>query len=379
MRVDVYLADVYLADVYRADVKKLVQAATFNQRRLQRMLTIFSCFTGAEKPLRVAHALVAAVLSLLFVTNTAAQDGPLPSWNATPTRAAIIAFVERVTNPESADYLSPGERIAVFDNDGNLWAEQPAYFQLQFVLDQLQLLAPAHPEWLEQQPFKAAIEGDMKALAASGEAGLIELLMATHAGMSSAAFAAAVSDWLEQARHPRFDKPYNELTYLPMRELLDYLTDNGFTNFIVSGGGVAFMRAWAPAAYGIPAERIIGSRVSIEYVSDEQGTRLERRADIAHINDKGGKPVGIQQIIGRRPVFASGNSDGDFQMLEWTSAGEGPRFALLLHHTDSEREWAYDSESHVGRLDRALSEAGGRGWTVVDMAKDWNKVFAFQE
>lgn len=328
----------------------------------------------ASKLARLSLGLMLSVAG----ANLGAVESPLPSWHDTPTRSAIIDFVTRVTDPTHADFLPVVNRIAVFDNDGNLWAEQPVYFQLLFVLDRVKALAPEHPEWRHEQPFKAALEGDMAALGAAGEEGLIELLMATHAGMSSEAFADTVSRWLETARHPRFDQPFQALTYRPMRELLAYLSTNGFTNFIVSGGGVAFMRVWAPQAYGIPSERIIGSRVVLEYMSDEDGPRLVRQAQIAHLNDKAGKPVGIQQLIGRQPVFASGNSDGDFQMLEWITSGDGPRFALLLHHTDGDREWAYDRESHVGRLDRGLVEAKKRGWTVIDMARDWRVVFDFQ-
>lgn len=327
------------------------------------------------------RVLVLPVLVLASVTfgPAVAFGDALPSWNDTATRASIIDFVKRVTDPGSPDYVAVEDRVATFDNDGNLWAEQPAYYQLVFALDRLREMAPEHPEWREQQPFKAALAGDMKTLAASGERGLLELVMASHAGMSSDKFAHSVADWLATARHPRFDQPYNAMTYKPMRELLDYLAANGFSNYIVSGGGVAFMRVWATEAYNIPSQRIIGSRVALEYVSDDEGERVERQAKIAHINDKAGKPVGIQQHIGKRPIFASGNSDGDFQMLEWTTAGDGARFGLLLHHTDGEREWAYDRESHIGRLDRGLDEAEARGWTVIDMAQDWGQVFEFDE
>ena len=302
----------------------------------------------------------------------------LPSWQDTAARAAIIDFVDRVTAEGGAEYLEPEARIAVFDNDGTLWAEQPLYFQFFFALDRLRELAGQHPDWQAEQPYAAALAGDVATLQESGLHGIVEVVMASHAGMDTVEFAAQVSAWLAQAQHPRFQRPYAELTYLPMVELLRYLEANDFRNYIVTGGGAAFVRALAPDAYGIPVERVVGSRLKLEYESRDGAPRVARLPELVHVNDKGGKPVGIMQLIGRRPVFAAGNSDGDLQMLEWTTAGPGPRFGLLVHHTDAEREWAYDRDSTVGRLDQALDLAPFAGWTVVDMARDWRRVFAFE-
>ncbi len=313
-----------------------------------------------------------------FGAQVRAAEEPLPSWRDTPTRAAILDFVARVTDPAGGDFVPPEARIAVFDNDGNLWAEQPVYFQLLFAVDRLEALAAEDPALRRQPPFSEVLANGPAALAGLDEAALVKLVLATHTGLDSATFNGLVADWGASATHPRFGQRYTDLTYAPMRELLDPLEDNGFTCYIVSGGGVAFMRAWAPAAYGIPPERIIGSRFQLTYRADDSGGTLQRLPELAHINDGPGKPVGIQQVIGRRPIFASGNSDGDLEMLTWTTGGEGPRFGLLLHHTDAEREWAYDRESHVGRLDEGLERAPALGWTVVDMARDWARVFAFE-
>jgi hypothetical protein len=317
-------------------------------------------------------------LALLASVNLAGAGEPLPSWHDKASRAAIMDFVEQVTDPAGEDFVPAAERVAVFDNDGNLWAEQPVYFQLLFAVDRLRELAAADPALGEQEPFRRILAEGPAALAGLEEAELVKLVLATHTGMSSAAFSEAVASWVQTAEHPRFGRRYTELTYAPMRELLAYLADHDFRCYIVSGGGVAFMRAWAPAAYGIPPERIIGSRFKLAYRGDDAGPALQRQPDLAHINDGPGKPVGIQQVIGRRPLFASGNSDGDLEMLTWTTSGDGPRFSLLLHHTDAEREWAYDRDSHVGRLDEALRHASASGWTVVDMARDWKRVFAFE-
>ena len=313
-----------------------------------------------------------------FGTQARADEAPLPSWRETPTRAAILDFVARVTDPAGDDFVSRDARIAVFDNDGNLWAEQPVYFQLLFAVDRLAALAEQDPTLRQQPPFSDVLAGGPAALARLDQAALVQLVLATHTGIDSDAFNTLVADWAASATHPSFGQRYTELTYAPMRELLDHLARNGFTCYIVSGGGVAFMRAWAPDAYGIPPERIIGSRLQLRYQADDAGGQLQRMPELAHINDGPGKPVGIQQVIGRRPIFASGNSDGDLEMLSWTTGGAGPRFGLLLHHTDAEREWAYDRESHVGRLDEGLKQAPARGWTVVDMARDWARVFAFE-
>ncbi len=316
---------------------------------------------------------IAGLLLLLFMGGVYAEV--MPSWNDGASRAAIISFVERVTEKGGADFVPVEERIAVFDNDGTLWSEKPAYFQLLFAIDRVKALAPRHPEWKQKQPFKAVLDNDMKALAASGEKGLLELVMATHAGMTTDEFESVVTDWLHTARHPRFKRPYTELVFQPMLELLDYLRDNGFKTFIVSGGGIEFMRPWVQAVYGIPPEQVVGSTIKVKYEMREEGPVLTRLPEIDFIDDKAGKPVGIHRFIGRRPVFAGGNSDGDLQMLQWTTAREGASFGLLIHHTDAEREWAYDRKSHVGKLDKALDQAADAGWSVVDMQKDWKVVY----
>jgi hypothetical protein len=315
------------------------------------------------------------VCSLLLLFSGWAGAAVLPSWNDGEPRSAIIAFVERVTDPQDADFMPVDERIAVFDNDGNLWSEKPAYFQLLFAIDRVKALAPKNPEWKDKQPFKAVLENDMDALVASGEKGLIDLVLATHAGMTTVEFEQVVTDWLAEARHPRFDRPFTELIFQPMLELLDYLRDNGFKTFIVSGGGVEFMRPWVQGVYGIPPEQVVGSTIKVEFEMRDNGPVLVRKPEIDFIDDKAGKPVGIHQFIGRKPIFASGNSDGDLQMLQWATAGDGPSFGLILHHTDAEREWAYDRESHVGRLDKALDLAPASGWVVIDMKKDWKRVY----
>jgi len=316
------------------------------------------------------------VLAAIIVPVAAAQAAdPLPSWTDGPTKQAIETFVQKVTDQQGADYVPPADRIAVFDNDGNLWAEQPVYFQLLFAIDRVKALAPEHPEWKDKQPFKAALEGDMEALAASGKKGLLELLMVSHAGNTPEEFQETVTDWLVTARHPRFKRQYTDLVYQPMLELLAYLRENGFTTYIVSGGGIEFVRAWSQPVYGIPPSQVVGSSIKTEYKLVDGKPTLMRLPELNFIDDKEGKPVGINQHIGKRPILASGNSDGDFEMLEWTTAGDGPRFGLIVHHTDAEREYAYDRDSHVGRLDKALDMAADKGWVVVDMKNDWNQVF----
>lgn len=313
--------------------------------------------------------------SLLTFLQTSRAAELLPSWNDGPSKKAIVEFVGKVTQAGGVDYVPPAERIAVFDNDGTLWSEQPMYVQLAFALDRVKALAASHPEWKEKQPFKAVLEGDIETLAKSGESGLLELVMATHAGMSSDEFSQIADDWIKTAKNPKTGKPYTEMVYQPMLELLAYLRANGFTTFIVSGGGIEFMRPWAERVYGIPPEQVIGSSIKTKYEVRDGRPVLVRLPEIDFIDDKAGKPVGIHSRIGRRPLAAFGNSDGDLQMLQWTAAGSGPRFMLLVHHTDAEREWAYDRKSHVGRLDKALDEAAARGWTVVDMKKDWKVVY----
>ncbi len=309
---------------------------------------------------------------------SAALADPLPSWDKGQTKQAIVKFVQAVTDKSSPNYVSPEQRISTFDNDGTLWAEQPMYFQGFFTFDRVKALAPQHPEWKERQPFKAILENDMKALAASGERGVMEIAMTTHAGMNTGDFEKIVKDWLATAKHPRFNRPFTDLVYKPMLELLIYLQENGFKTYIVSGGGVEFMRPWTEKVYGIPPEQVVGSSVKLKLEMRDGKPVLMRLPEIDFIDDGPGKPVGIQKFIGRRPIAAFGNSDGDHQMLQWTAAGEGPRLMLLVHHTDGEREWAYDRQSPIGRLDKALDEAQRRGWTVVDMKKDWKKIFPFQ-
>lgn len=321
-----------------------------------------------------------AVAGLVVLAASAlAQSDPLPSWNDTAPKKAIVAFVERVTTQNTADFVPGSERIAVFDNDGTLWVEQPMYTQLAFALDRVKLMARQHPEWKDQQPFKAALDGDMKALAAAGQKGLAELIMTTHAGMTVEQFQKIVTNWLATARDPRFERPYTDLVYQPMLELLAYLRANGFKTFIVSGGGVEFLRPWTEQVYGVPPEQVIGSSIKTKFSMRDGVPILLRLPDVNFIDDKAGKPVGINEAIGRRPIAAFGNSDGDLQMLEWTTLGaSGPRFGMLVHHTDAEREYAYDRQTEFGRLDQALEIAPDNGWTVVDMKADWKTIFPWE-
>jgi hypothetical protein len=325
------------------------------------------------------YMLLTTSLMLVSMPSAVTADDPLSSWNDGPARQAIVDFVARVTTAGSKDFVPEPERIAVFDNDGTLWAEQPLYFQLAFALDRVQALAPQHPEWQEQQPFKAVLEGNLKTVFASGEHGLMELVKATHTGMTTAEFEQIVKDWLAAAKHPRFQRPYTDMVYQPMLELLAYLRANGFKTYITSGGGIEFMRPWTENVYGIPPEQIIGSNGKVKFELRDGQPVLVRLPEIDFIDDKAGKPVGIHKFIGRRPIAAFGNSDGDLQMLQWTAAGPGARFCLIVHHTDAEREWAYDRQSSIGRLDKALDEAKQRGWTVLDMKRDWKRVFGFEK
>jgi phosphoserine phosphatase len=291
---------------------------------------------------------------------------------------SLAYFVRRVTKEGNPGFVPPEQRIATFDNDGTLWSEKPVYFQLLFAIDRVKALAPKNPEWKTQQPFKAVLDNDMKALAAAGKKGLLQLVMATHAGMSTTEFESIVKDWIATAKHPRFKRPYTDLVYQPMLEILAYLREHSFKTFIVSGGGIEFMRPWVQEVYGIPPEQAIGSVIKTKFELRDEKPVLIRLPEIDFIDDKEGKPVGIHKFIGRRPIAAFGNSDGDLQMLQWTAAGNGPRFMLLIHHTDAEREWAYDRQTHVGRLDKALDEALKRGWTVVNMKKEWMVIYPFQ-
>ena len=302
----------------------------------------------------------------------------LPSWREGAAKAALLDFVARATKEGGADFVAPADRVATFDNDGTLWAEQPMYFQIMFAVDRVKALAARNPEWKKKQPFKAVLEDDRKALAALGEPGFLQILAATHTGMTTEEFAKIVADWLATARHPRFNRPYTDLVYQPMLELLAYMRANGFKTFIVSGGGIEFMRPWTEKTYGIPPEQVVGSSAVTKYqMRTNDIPVLLRERKVEFVDDKAGKPEGINRFIGRRPVFAFGNSDGDKEMLEWTAAGSGARFMGLVHHTDAVREWAYDRNSPVGRLDKAWDEAVRRGWTVVDMKRDWKKVFPF--
>jgi phosphoserine phosphatase len=305
------------------------------------------------------------------------KRGPLPSWNDGAAKQSILDFVRRVTTEGGPDFVPVSERIAVFDNDGTLWAEQPFYFQGLFVLDRVRALAPQHPEWKDTQPFKAALENDMKTVAASGLPGISALLMATHAGTTTEEFERIVKDWLAMARHPKFKRPYTDLAYQPMLELLAYLRANDFKTYITSGGGIEFLRTFSERVYGVPPEQVVGSSIITKYEVRDGKPVLVREPKVDFIDDGEGKPVGINKFIGRRPIAAFGNSDGDFQMLEWITAGAGPRFGLIIHHDDAVREFAYDRASAVGKLDRGLAEAPGRGWVVVSMKEDWKRIFAF--
>ncbi|MCB1775476.1 MAG: haloacid dehalogenase-like hydrolase [Gammaproteobacteria bacterium] len=320
----------------------------------------------------MSRILISMAATLLSVSAMAADV--LPAWKGSASRDAIISFVDRVSTPGD-DFVEPAQRIAVFDNDGTLWAEQPAYFQLLFAVDRVRQSAESHPEWKDRQPFKGVLEGDMKAALAGGEKALLELVMATHADMTTDQFEQAVRTWVLSARHPKTKVPYTAMVYQPMLEVLDYLRDNGFKTYIVSGGGVEFMRVFAEEVYGVPPEQVIGSSIKTEFEMRDDGPVLMRRPEIDFIDDKAGKPVGIHKFIGQRPLAAFGNSDGDLQMLQWTTAGAGPRLGVIVRHTDAEREWAYDRDSHIGKLDKALDEAPSRGWVVIDIQNDWAQVF----
>lgn len=310
-------------------------------------------------------------------SSVAENTEPLPSWKEGATKDAIINYVNSITT-EGVDFIPVSERVAVFDNDGTLWSEQPAYFQLFFAIDRIKTLAPEHPEWKTTQPFQAVLENDMKKLMTYGEHGLIEIVMASHAGNTVDEFEQIVKDWLANAKHPRFDRPYTDLVYQPMLELLKYLKENNFKTYIVSGGGIEFMRPWVEGVYGIPKDQVIGSSIKTEFVMEDGIAQIKRSAALDFIDDKAGKPVGINRFIGRKPVFAAGNSDGDLQMLQWTDSNTYPSFQIYIHHTDAEREWAYDRDSSIGRLDKGLSEANEKGWSIASMKTDWNVVYPFE-
>jgi phosphoglycolate phosphatase-like HAD superfamily hydrolase len=323
-------------------------------------------------------ALSGPLLPMPVRAQTAASGSPLPSWNEGATKQAILEFVAAVTREGSPDFVPPAERIATFDNDGTLWVEHPMYTQLAFALDRVKAMAPLHPEWKDTQPFKAALEGDMKALMETGERGLMQLMLVTHAGMTTEEFQKIVIDWITTARDPRFRRPYTELAYLPMIELLAYLRANGFKTFIVSGGGIEFMRPWAERVYGVPPEQVVGSSIKTKFQMRDGKPELFRLPEMNFIDDNVGKPVGINEYIGRRPIAAFGNSDGDLEMLQWATMADGRRLGLIVHHTDAEREYAYDRNTSFGRLDKALDAAALNKWTVVDMKNEWKRIFAFE-
>jgi hypothetical protein len=339
-------------------------------------------FSGVSR--RRALLTTAAALSVSIgpafpiVEQAGAQTDPLPSWNDGAAKQAITAFVARVTRQSGPDFVPPAERIATFDNDGTLWVEHPMYTQLAFALDRVKALAPLHPEWTDTQPFKAALEADMKTLGASGAHGMAELVMATHAGMTTEEFQKIVTDWMATARDARFKRPYTELSYQPMIELLAYLRANGFKTFIASGGGVEFMRPWTERVYGVPPEQVVGSSIKTRFQMRDGRPELFRLPEMNFIDDKAGKPVGINEYIGRRPIAAFGNSDGDLEMLQWTTMSGGVRLGMIVHHTDAVREYAYDRDTSFGRLDKALDVAAMNHWVVIDMKNDWKRIFAFE-
>ncbi len=330
------------------------------------------------RPLLAAARTCLLVITLIAAPVAALAQEPLASWNDTPARQRIIDFVKATTTEGGDGFVAPDDRIAVFDNDGTLWTEQPFYIQLGFMLDRVKTLAPEHPEWKTKEPFASILNGDVKGIARGGEMGMVELGMATHAGMTTDEFEKIVTDWFATAKHPKSGRPYTEMTFLPMRELLDYLRANGFTTYIVSGGGVEFMRPVTEKLYGIPPQQVVGSTIATQYAIVDDVPVLKRLPKIDFIDDGPGKPTGINKFIGRKPIFVAGNSDGDYEMLRWVTA-KTPGFALIVHHTDGAREYAYDRQSAFGKLDKALDEAERRNWLVVDMENDWKKVFAFDQ
>jgi phosphoserine phosphatase len=332
----------------------------------------------AQTPMTRPAATLLALLgfALVFGSQATAQTArSLPSWNDGKARQSIVEFVAKVTKKGSPNFVAPSERIAVFDNDGTLWAEQPMYFQAFFIFDRIKTLAPRHPQWKDKEPFASVLKGDAKSALSGGEHALLELVMASHAGMTTEEFEKIVADWISTAKHPVTGRLYTEMAYQPMLELLAYLRANGFKTFIVSGGGIEFMRPWAERVYGIPSERIIGSSIKTKFETRGGKPVIVRLPELNFIDDKAGKPAAIQHHIGRRPIAAFGNSDGDLEMLQWTAAGSRPRFCLIVRHDDAKREWAYDRKSQVGRLDKAWDEAVAKGWTVVSMKGDWKTIF----
>jgi len=322
------------------------------------------------------HPLAVTLLAGWLSTATLAHAaGELPSWNDGQAKQAITSFVAKVTKPGTADFVPLAERIAVFDHDGTLWAEQPLYFQFLFAIDRVKALAPQHPEWKDKEPFASLLKGDLKSALGQGEHAIVEILAATHSGMSTDEFNGIVEDWFANARHPTTGKPYTDMVYQPMLELLAYLRANGFKTFIVSGGGIEFMRTFAEERYGVPPEQVVGSSGELKFQFRDGAPLLEKLPKVDFVDDGDGKPVGIQMHIGRRPIAAFGNSDGDLAMLQWTCAGPRTHFCLYVHHTDAEREWAYDRKSDIGKLDKGLDAAADGGWTVVDMKNDWKVIY----
>ena len=321
--------------------------------------------------------LATALLGLIAWSAAAiAQTDPLPSWNDGKPKQAILDFVAKVTRDGGPDFVKPELRIATFDNDGTLWAEQPAYFQLLFAFDEIKRMVAETPALKSKEPYRSVLARDLKGLMAGGNKGLLQVVALTHSGMTTEVFSASVEKWLTTARHPTKQRPYSEMVYQPQLELLAYLRANGFKTFIVSGGGIEFMRVFAEKVYGIPPEQVVGSSGVVKFrLAGDGKPELVKESKIEFVDDGPGKPVGINRFIGRRPILAFGNSDGDLQMLQYTTGGPGPRLALIVHHTDAEREWAYDRKSHIGKLDKALDEAAVKGWTVVDMKADWKTVF----
>ncbi|HYV19451.1 MAG TPA: HAD family hydrolase [Verrucomicrobiae bacterium] len=331
------------------------------------------------RPARIAAGILIGAALAGALAPASSPAAALPSWNEGPSRRAIVEFVGRVTKPGGKDFVPPAERIAVFDNDGTLWSEQPFYFQFAFAIDRVRALAPQHPEWRDTEPFKSVLAGDIKGALAGGEKAVGAMMLATHTGMTTDEFSRTVQDWIGSAKHPRTQRLYTEMVYQPMLELLAYLRAQGFKTYIVSGGGVEFMRPWVERVYGIPPEQVVGSRGRLKFETRGDQPVLLKLPEIDLVDDGPGKPVGIQQVIGRRPIAAFGNSDGDQQMLEWTAGGTGARFCLLVRHTDGVRETAYDRTSSIGRLDKAWDEANARGWTVVDMKIEWKRLFPFEK
>ena len=331
------------------------------------MALMMACQSESQKPKRKN-----------VVVEEASKPDPLPSWNDGESKKAIVDFVEKTTNEGSVDFVPEADRIATFDNDGTLWSEQPMYFQVLFAIDRIKAMEPDHPEWKNEEPYKSILEGDLEKALAGGTSSILQLVMTTHAGMTSEEFSEIVKDWMATAQHPKTGKRYNEMIYQPMLELLEYLRENDYKTFIVSGGGIDFMRAWVEEAYGIPPYQVVGSSNKLKYEVTKDGTpQLIKQPELNFIDDKEGKPVGIYQYIGKRPILAGGNSDGDYQMLQWASAGEGPRLGLYVHHTDSVREYAYDRDSHIGQLNKGLDDAEKYGWLIIDMKNDWEQVYPF--